>query len=67
MTAKLLPAFLECFSDAYVSIRSEACITTGNLQVMVLSLSLSVCLSGPPRGPLVRARDPGEPAFHEKT
>jgi hypothetical protein len=33
MTAKLLPAFLECFSDQYVSIRCECCITSGNLQI----------------------------------
>ncbi|XP_052772793.1 HEAT repeat-containing protein 4-like isoform X2 [Mya arenaria] len=33
MTAKLLPAFLLCFEDEYVAIRSEACITSGNLAV----------------------------------
>ncbi|XP_005089099.1 HEAT repeat-containing protein 4 isoform X2 [Aplysia californica] len=33
MTAKLLPAFLECFADSYVSIRSEVCITCGNLGI----------------------------------
>ncbi|GFN92089.1 heat repeat-containing protein 4 [Plakobranchus ocellatus] len=33
MTAKLLPAFLECFADPYVSIRCEVCITCGNLQI----------------------------------
>ena len=33
MTAKLLPAFLKCFEDEYVSIRSEACITCGNLAI----------------------------------
>ncbi|XP_052225265.1 HEAT repeat-containing protein 4-like isoform X2 [Dreissena polymorpha] len=31
MTAKLLPAFLQCFTDQYIAIRSEACITSGNL------------------------------------
>nr|KAG5704063.1 hypothetical protein BaRGS_017567 [Batillaria attramentaria] len=31
MTAKLLPAFLECFDDPFVSIRSECCITCSNL------------------------------------
>lgn len=25
MTAKLLPAFLECLTDSYVSVRMEAC------------------------------------------
>ncbi|KAK7109002.1 hypothetical protein V1264_013121 [Littorina saxatilis] len=33
MTAKLLPSFLQCFDDQYVSIRSECCITCGNLQI----------------------------------
>ena len=33
MTAKLLPAFLECFNDEYLSIRSECCITAGNLAI----------------------------------
>lgn len=33
MTTKMLPAFLECFKDEYVSIRSECCITCGNLQI----------------------------------
>ena len=33
MTAKLLPAFLQCFADPYVSIRCEVCITCGNLQI----------------------------------
>jgi hypothetical protein len=27
MTAKLLPAFLKCFEDDYISVRSEVCIT----------------------------------------
>jgi len=33
MTAKLLPAFLQCFEDEYVAIRSEVCITSGNLAI----------------------------------
>lgn len=33
MTAKLLPAFLECFHDQYMSIRCECCITSGNLKI----------------------------------
>ena len=33
MTAKLLPAFLQCFDDQYLSIRCECCITCGNLQI----------------------------------
>ena len=33
MTAKLLPAFLKCFEDEYVSVRSEVCITCGNLEI----------------------------------
>ncbi|XP_046557272.1 LOW QUALITY PROTEIN: HEAT repeat-containing protein 4-like [Haliotis rubra] len=33
MTAKLLPVFLECFDDPYVSIRVETCITSGNLEI----------------------------------
>ncbi|XP_060595214.1 HEAT repeat-containing protein 4-like isoform X6 [Ruditapes philippinarum] len=33
MTAKLLPAFLKCFEDEYVAIRSEVCITCGNIAI----------------------------------
>ncbi|XP_021378591.1 HEAT repeat-containing protein 4-like isoform X2 [Mizuhopecten yessoensis] len=33
MTAKLLPVFLKSFKDEYVSIRSEVCITCGNLEI----------------------------------
>ncbi|XP_033756447.1 HEAT repeat-containing protein 4-like isoform X1 [Pecten maximus] len=33
MTAKLLPVFLKSFEDEYVSIRSEVCITCGNLEI----------------------------------
>ncbi|CAG5119682.1 unnamed protein product [Candidula unifasciata] len=33
MTAKLLPAFLQCFASHFVSIRCEVCITCGNLQI----------------------------------
>lgn len=33
MTAKLLPAFLECFQDNYVSVRMECCISCSNLKM----------------------------------
>ncbi|KAK6177944.1 hypothetical protein SNE40_012803 [Patella caerulea] len=33
MTAKLLPAILDCFDNAYVSVRMEVCITCGNLLI----------------------------------
>ncbi|CAL1546069.1 unnamed protein product [Lymnaea stagnalis] len=33
MTSKLLPAFLDCFSEPYVSVRIEVCRTCGNLQI----------------------------------
>lgn len=33
MTAKLLPVFLKCFEDEYISVRSEVCITCGNLEI----------------------------------
>ncbi|KAL8563922.1 hypothetical protein ACOMHN_059352 [Nucella lapillus] len=33
MTAKMLPVFLQCFEDPYISIRSECCITCGNLKI----------------------------------
>lgn len=33
MTAKLLPAFLQCFKSLCMSIRCEVCITCGNLQI----------------------------------
>ena len=33
MTAKLLPAFLECFEDSYVSVRTEVCIACTNLRI----------------------------------
>ncbi|XP_041370063.1 HEAT repeat-containing protein 4-like isoform X2 [Gigantopelta aegis] len=33
MTAKLLPVFLKCFDDPYMSIRLEMCITSGNLGI----------------------------------
>ncbi|XP_053407054.1 uncharacterized protein LOC123546772 isoform X2 [Mercenaria mercenaria] len=33
MTAKLLPAFLKCFEDEYVAIRSEVCITCSNIAI----------------------------------
>lgn len=33
MTAKLLPAFVGCFDDPYVSVRIEACITAASLKI----------------------------------
>ncbi|KAH9489369.1 hypothetical protein Btru_056480 [Bulinus truncatus] len=33
MTGKLLPAFLECFAEPYVSIRAEVCRTCANLKI----------------------------------
>ncbi|XP_055874149.1 HEAT repeat-containing protein 4-like [Biomphalaria glabrata] len=33
MTGKLLPAFLECFAEPYVSIRIEVCRTCANLKI----------------------------------
>ena len=33
MTAKLLPVFLQCFHDSYVSVRMEACIACHNLRI----------------------------------
>lgn len=33
MTAKLLPTFLACFQDVYVSVRMEACIACNNLRI----------------------------------
>ncbi|XP_055955411.1 HEAT repeat-containing protein 4 isoform X2 [Patella vulgata] len=33
MTTKLLPAILDCFDNAYVSVRMEVCITCGNLLI----------------------------------
>ncbi|XP_029454506.1 HEAT repeat-containing protein 4 isoform X2 [Rhinatrema bivittatum] len=33
MTAKLFPGFLQCFSDDFMAVRKEACITAGVLQI----------------------------------
>ncbi|XP_055989318.1 HEAT repeat-containing protein 4 [Sorex fumeus] len=33
MTAKLLPHFLNCFSDEYVAVRQAACLAAGALQI----------------------------------
>lgn len=32
MTAMLLPAFLRCFNDDFVSVRVQACVVAGMLQ-----------------------------------
>lgn len=33
MTAKLLPSFLSCLSDLYVSVRKQACLTAASLRI----------------------------------
>lgn len=33
MTAKLLPGFLQCFSDEFVAVRQAACLAAGALQI----------------------------------
>ena len=33
MTAKLLPAFLKCFTDSYVSVRMEVCHACNILRI----------------------------------
>ncbi|XP_064600899.1 HEAT repeat-containing protein 4-like [Liolophura sinensis] len=33
MTARLLQPFLQCFDDPYISVRSEACVTAGQIQI----------------------------------
>ncbi|XP_066278288.1 HEAT repeat-containing protein 4-like isoform X2 [Branchiostoma lanceolatum] len=33
MTARLLPPFMECFQDPYISVRIEVCNTAGHLQI----------------------------------
>ncbi|XP_025071125.1 HEAT repeat-containing protein 4 isoform X1 [Alligator sinensis] len=33
MTAKLLPGFLQCFSNDFVAVRREACLTAGALRI----------------------------------
>lgn len=33
MTAKLLPSFLNCFSDDFMAVRRAACLAAGALQI----------------------------------
>lgn len=33
MTAKLLPSFLNCFSDDFMAVRGAACLAAGALQI----------------------------------
>ncbi|XP_053331521.1 HEAT repeat-containing protein 4 [Spea bombifrons] len=33
MTAQLLPGFLQCFSDDYIAVRRQACLTAGSLRI----------------------------------
>ncbi|XP_069494875.1 HEAT repeat-containing protein 4 [Ambystoma mexicanum] len=50
MTAKLLPGFLQCFSDDFVAVRREACNTSGILQIrdqMVLQCLFKLMQSDP--------------------
>ncbi|XP_059135511.1 HEAT repeat-containing protein 4 isoform X2 [Peromyscus eremicus] len=45
MTAKLLPSFLNCFSDEFITIRQAACLAAGALQIrdkMVLECLLNL-------------------------
>ncbi|KAM6202650.1 HEAT repeat-containing protein 4 [Rhynchocyon petersi] len=50
MTAKLLPSFLNCFSDDFVAVRREACLAAGALQIrdkMVLECLLDLMQRDP--------------------
>uniref|UniRef100_A0A6I8P4I9 HEAT repeat containing 4 n=1 Tax=Ornithorhynchus anatinus TaxID=9258 RepID=A0A6I8P4I9_ORNAN len=50
MTAKLLPGFLRCFSDDFVSVRRGACLAAGALRIgdrMVLDSLLKLVRSDP--------------------
>ncbi|XP_006865674.1 PREDICTED: HEAT repeat-containing protein 4 [Chrysochloris asiatica] len=50
MTAKLLPNFLNCFSDDFVAVRQEACLAAGALQIhdkMVLECLLDLMQRDP--------------------
>ncbi|XP_007939616.2 HEAT repeat-containing protein 4 [Orycteropus afer afer] len=50
MTAKLLPNFLNCFSDDFVAVRREACLAAGALQIrdnMVLECLLNLTQRDP--------------------
>ena len=50
MTGKLLPAFLACFDDENMSIRSECCITCGNILIRekeILSKLLHLATNDP--------------------
>ncbi|XP_074853208.1 HEAT repeat-containing protein 4 [Carettochelys insculpta] len=50
MTAKLLPGFLQCFSNDFVAVRREACITAGALRIkdeMVLTCLFKMMQTDP--------------------
>ncbi|XP_016063621.1 PREDICTED: HEAT repeat-containing protein 4-like [Miniopterus natalensis] len=50
MTAKLLPSFLNCFSDDFVAVRRAACLAAGALQIrnkMVLECLLNLTQRDP--------------------
>ncbi|KAG8449451.1 hypothetical protein GDO86_016197 [Hymenochirus boettgeri] len=43
MTAQLFPAFLSCFSDEFVAVRKQACLTAGLLQIREEMVMNSLC------------------------
>ncbi|XP_074921534.1 HEAT repeat-containing protein 4 isoform X2 [Chelonoidis abingdonii] len=50
MTAKLLPGFLQCFSNDFVAVRREACLTAGALRIkdeMVLTCLFKIMQTDP--------------------
>nr|XP_042705312.1 HEAT repeat-containing protein 4 isoform X3 [Chrysemys picta bellii] len=50
MTAKLLPGFLQCFSNDFVAVRREACLTAGALRIkdeMVLTCLFKMMQTDP--------------------
>lgn len=50
MTAKLLPSFLNCFSDDFMAVRRAACLAAGALQIrdnMVLECLLNLIQGDP--------------------
>uniref|UniRef100_G1SQ39 HEAT repeat containing 4 n=1 Tax=Oryctolagus cuniculus TaxID=9986 RepID=G1SQ39_RABIT len=50
MTAKLLPSFLNCFSDNFIAVRQAACLAAGALQIrnkMVLDCLLNLMQRDP--------------------
>lgn len=43
MTAKLLPSFLNCFSDDFMAVRRAACLAAGALQIRDEMVSHRTC------------------------